>query len=95
MNVRITNNKGVRALYSNGLTKAAAIELTKLIPHIGDVDYFVKNVGVDFESTVLNNLIMIEGCSLKISAESGLKQNNQTGLEEFCKFIKEEAVVWH
>ncbi len=55
----------------------------------------MKNVGVDFESTVLNNLIMIEGCSLKISAESGLKQNNQTGLEEFCKFIKEEAVVWH
>ena len=74
---------------------AALDDLKEIIPHLGDFEYFVKNVGIDFESAIKNKLILINGYSLKVSAEQGLKFNSDSALKRFCLFIKEEAIVWH
>ena len=61
-------------------------------------DFFAKNVGIDFESAVRNDLISIEGYMLKVSAENDLKENNKFSkwsLKAWCEFLKNDAVVWH
>jgi len=98
-----SSDEGHWPIPEESFTKEAAIkaadDLKYLLSNAGSPDkFFAKNVGIDFESAVRNDLVLIEGYMLKVNAENDLKENNQSSkwsLKAWCDFLKNDAVTWH
>ena len=85
--------------FTQSAAEQASNKLQKYVSELNKgQEYFAQQYGADYQSIVFNELVLIKGYTLKLSAETDIAANKKYAkhtTSKFCEFLKNEAHVWH